>query len=77
MTLTATPKTVTSEGLDELFNRVNMLLGDPGASTATSRREPIKTDSFVPQQPRSMRETGINSAMIEKITCALFSSQFS
>ena len=67
MTLTATPKTVTSEGLDELFNRVNMLLGDPGASTATSRREPIKTDSFVPQQPRSMRETGINSAMIEKI----------
>ncbi|MCA9011009.1 MAG: AAA family ATPase [Planctomycetaceae bacterium] len=67
MTLTATPKTVTSEGLDELFNRVNMLLGDPGASAGTSRREPIKTDAFVPQQPRSMRETGINSAMIEKI----------
>lgn len=67
MTLTATPKTVTSEGLDELFNRVNMLLGDPGASAVSSRREPIKTDAFVPQQPRSMRETGINSAMIEKI----------
>jgi hypothetical protein len=67
VTLTVTPKTVTSEGLDELFNRVNMLLGDPGASTADIRREAIKTDSFVPQQPRSMRETGINSAMIEKI----------
>jgi hypothetical protein len=28
---------------------------------------PLRGDSFVPQQPRSIRETGINSAMIEKI----------
>lgn len=66
MTLSAAPKTVSGEGLDELFNRVNMLLGDPAAASE-SHREPIKGDSFVPQQPRSIRETGINSAMIEKI----------
>jgi hypothetical protein len=66
VTLSAAPKTVSGEGLDELFNRVNMLLGDPAAASE-SHREPIKGDSFVPQQPRSIRETGINSAMIEKI----------
>ena len=33
VTLTAAPKSVSSEGLDELFNRVNMLLGDPSAAS--------------------------------------------
>ncbi len=53
-----------SEGLDELFNRVNMLLGEP----AVERRDHGKsTEGFVPRQPRSMRETGVPPVMIEKI----------
>ncbi len=53
-----------SEGLDELFNRVNMLLGEPSADRKDQARS---TDGFVPRQPRSMRETGIPPVMIEKI----------
>ncbi len=52
-----------SQGLDDLFNRVNMLLGDPAAD----RRESQQRQGFVPRQPRSMRETGIPPAMIEKL----------
>lgn len=52
-----------SEGLDELFNRVNMLLGEPSAD----RKELNQPEGFVPRQPRNMRETGIPPAMIEKI----------
>ncbi len=66
MAPTAAQKSVSSEGLDELFNRVNLLLGDPCA-TSCSPRETKKVDTFVPHQPRNIRETGINAAMIEKI----------
>ena len=52
-----------SQGLDDLFNRVNMLLGDPAAD----RKESQQPQGFVPRQPRSMRETGIPPAMIEKL----------
>lgn len=54
-----------TDGLDELFNRVNMLLGEPPAE----RREANKTSSegFVPRQPRTMREAGIPPVMVEKI----------
>jgi len=65
VTFSAATKTASGEGLDELFNRVNMLLGEPG--TGGSPRETGKSDSFVPRQPRNMRETGINAVMIEKI----------
>lgn len=68
MTISTAPKTVSGEGLDELFNRVNMLLGDPAASSVHDSGTTVKKgDSFAPQQPRTIRETGINSAMIEKI----------
>ncbi|MFN9721500.1 MAG: AAA family ATPase [Planctomycetota bacterium] len=56
-------KESSSEGLDELFNRVNMLLGEPTAE----RKDLKKTDGFVPRQPRTMRETGVPPVMIEKI----------
>ena len=66
MTLSAATKTASDEGLDELFNRVNMLLGEPGTGRGSSR-ETSKSDLFVPRQPRNMRETDINAVMIEKI----------
>ena len=54
-----------TDGLDELFNRVNILLGEPPAE----RREASKSSSggFVPRQPRTMREAGIPPVMVEKI----------
>jgi len=58
-----TRKDSSSECLDELFNRVNLLLGEPSAEQKASS----PSDGFVPRQPRNMRETGIPPAMIEKI----------
>ncbi len=54
-----------TDGLDELFNRVNMLLGEP----PVERRDTNKSSSegFVPRQPRTMREAGIPPVMVEKI----------
>lgn len=52
------------EELDELFNRVNALLGEAPAP----RSEGVRTsERFVPRQPRTMREVGVSPAMIEKI----------
>lgn len=59
----AVKKESSSEGLDELFNRVNMLLGEPSAE----RNDANQSEGFVPRQPRNMRETGIPPAMMEKI----------
>ncbi len=53
-----------SSDLDELFNRVNMLLGDTGAG---SSRSGSQSSSFIPRQPRTIAETGIPPALIEKI----------
>ena len=50
-------------GLDELFNRVNMLLGDPPDDSAPRQN----ASGFVPRQPRTMREVGVAPATIEKI----------
>jgi len=60
----ATGNESSASNLDDLFNRVNMLLGEPSASTRSAKGN---SDTFVPRQPRNMRETGINAAMIEKI----------
>lgn len=65
MTLSASTKPESGgDNLDELFDRVNMLLGEPSAAT---RAVNSSSDKFVPRQPRNMRETGISAAMIEKI----------
>jgi len=50
-------------GLDELFNRVNLLLGDSEEKPAASN----DSADFVPRQPRNMRETGISAALVEKL----------
>ncbi len=49
--------------LDDLFNRVNMLLGDaePGKKSTTD------PGVFVPRQPRSIKDTNIPQVVIEKI----------
>ncbi len=54
----------TNSGLDELFNRVNMLLGDGGGDSRKSGKD---SGAFTPRQPRTLRETGISSALVEKI----------
>lgn len=57
-------KESSGEGLDELFNRVNMLLGEPSAE----RKDGVRAkEGFVPRQPRSMRETDVPPVLIEKI----------
>ncbi len=52
-----------NSGLDELFNRVNMLLGEPEAAKKSGPTNGV----FTPRQPRTIRETGIQPALIEKI----------
>lgn len=52
-----------STGLDELFNRVNMLLGD----TEEPDQAIKAAGDFVPRQPRNMKETGVSAALIEKL----------
>lgn len=53
----------TSPALDELFNRVNMLLGEAD----TGQRAAAQPGKFTPRQPRNIRETGVPAALIEKI----------
>jgi hypothetical protein len=50
-------------GLDELFSRVNMLLGDSG----DSRRPAKESGCFVPRQPRTIQEASIPPVLVEKI----------
>jgi hypothetical protein len=54
-----------TDGLDELFNRVNMLLGEPPVECRDANKS--SSEGFVPRQPRTMREAGIPPAMVEKI----------
>ena len=66
-------------GLDELFNRVNQLLGDPvPVSSAINESAPpisLTTPSpkvptvgeFIPKQPTYLRESGVSEAMTERL----------
>ncbi|MCA9035112.1 MAG: AAA family ATPase [Planctomycetaceae bacterium] len=55
-------------GLDELFNRVNALLGNgDGNSEGGQRSASRDSNVYTPRQPQSMREIGIPPSMIEKI----------
>ena len=65
MTPVGATKTESEGALDELFDRVNKLLGDP--SQTNNCHETSKSEGFVPRQPRNMRETGLNPTMLEKI----------
>lgn len=60
--------------LDDLFNRVNQLLGG-GSASSSEDQESIGSgqvhtpgDVFTPRQPQSLRETGISAALIERLT---------
>jgi hypothetical protein len=54
-----------SQGLDELFDRVNLLLGEPPADRRDNGGK--KNDGFIPRQPRNLRETSVAPSLIEKI----------
>ena len=63
-------KSAASAGLDELFNRVNQLLGDPTAiesSTAAPGVAQSPNEEFTPRQPQSIRETGVSAALLERL----------
>lgn len=63
-------------GLDDLFNRVNQLLGAPVVKTQDDEQVPEPSfaplapaagDVFTPRQPQSIRETGVSEALIESL----------
>lgn len=63
-------------GLDDLFDRVNQLLGEPtsspspqdGPEQSQSLAETSDpADAFNPRQPQSIRETGVSAALIETL----------
>jgi hypothetical protein len=57
-------------GLDELFDRVNQLLGDAPASKEPESEagSNITTNGeFIPRQPQNIRESGVSAALIERL----------
>lgn len=66
-------------GLDELFNRVNQLLGDPvpvssatnesvtPISLSTPSTKVLTAKEFIPKQPTCLRESGVSEAMTERL----------
>ena len=60
-----------SSGLDDLFNRVNQLLGDPAATESSVRTSSAAAEStseeFTPRQPQSIRETGVSASLLERL----------
>lgn len=51
------------ESFEDLFERVNMILGD---STPT-RPDSIDSESFVPRQPLTLKDVGVSYAVLERI----------
>lgn len=62
-------------GLDDLFNRVNQLLGAPVVQTqeqqeseTSSNHDPSSAgEVFIPRQPQTIRETGVSAALLESL----------
>ncbi|MEZ6059643.1 MAG: AAA family ATPase [Planctomycetaceae bacterium] len=69
MTTSTESSEANGKGLDELFDRVNQLLGGATASEeADARREALPADkNFTPRQPLTLRESGITAALIERL----------
>lgn len=72
MTTAANNDGAAQPGLDDLFDRVNQLLG--GTSTqhqeqdAPSSAEAAATsEAFTPRQPQNLREAGISAALLERL----------
>ena len=51
------------EAIDELFDRVNTILGDH----SLVKSEPVPGAGFVPRQPRSLREANVSPNVMERI----------
>ncbi|MEZ6124417.1 MAG: AAA family ATPase [Planctomycetaceae bacterium] len=66
-----------SKSLDDLFQRVNQLLGDPAPAreaaeddavqAVTSAAAPASGEVFTPRQPQSVRESGVSAALLERL----------
>jgi predicted ATPase with chaperone activity len=52
-----------TESFEDLFERVNMILGD----AAPVRQDSTETDSFVPRQPLTLKDAGVTYAVLERI----------
>jgi len=52
-----------TESFEDLFERVNMILGD----AAPVRQDSTETDSFIPRQPLTLKDAGVTYAVLERI----------
>ncbi|GDX91895.1 MAG TPA: AAA family ATPase [Planctomycetaceae bacterium] len=52
-----------TESFEDLFERVNMILGD----AAPTRQESPDSDTFVPRQPLTLKDAGVTYALLERI----------
>ncbi|HAP06486.1 MAG TPA: AAA family ATPase [Planctomycetaceae bacterium] len=51
------------ESFEDLFERVNMILGD----TTPTRPDSTDSESFVPRQPLTLKDVGVSYAVLERI----------
>lgn len=56
-----------NSGLDELFDRVNQLLGEPASEEKKPGSDKTESKEFIPHQPQNMRESGVSGALIERL----------
>ncbi len=70
MTTSTGASEANGKGLDELFDRVNQLLGGASAeeAAAEARAEAAVADkTFTPRQPMTLREAGLSAALVERL----------
>ncbi|APZ93975.1 AAA family ATPase [Fuerstiella marisgermanici] len=72
MSISADDSAPKQAGLDDLFERVNQLLGGPGSpdvdDEATQKAPaPVPGEAFTPRQPQTLREAGITAALLERL----------
>jgi len=71
LTSTANPgQSAAFPGLDDLFDRVNQLLGEPVSKDSGSHdslQAASASEDFTPRQPQSIRETGVSAALLERL----------
>lgn len=78
MTSPANSNSAPAPGLEDLFDRVNQLLGETSGSKPTEsdvqsadtvpmQSPPPSSAGFHPRQPQSIRDTGVSAALIERL----------
>ncbi len=72
MSISADGSAPKQAGLDDLFERVNQLLGGPTPSGADDDVRPTAPsasvgEEFTPRQPQTLREAGLSAALLERL----------